>query len=334
MAQDPIYSQSYAAPMLISPSFTGLTYGSRISMNFRDQWPGAESAYRNYAISWDGFFEKFSSGFGVMINRNDQAQGTYVYQNISLLYSYDFEIARGYNIRPGMQFQYIDRALNYSKLVFGNQINPDNGISTPDANSTIGVAHNSKFDAAASVMGYTKNYWLGVSFDHLVKADIGFSDQGNYNNIKTTIFGGSKFDLRKVYSGQTQQTLTFAFQYLNQAGFNQLSLGGYWFLNPLEVGLWYRGLPFESVNGYANSDAVIFIFGVTFGKVKFAYSYDLSVSELSGTSGGANEVSLVWQLGNGINSKSKLRAIPCPGTNANMFSSGKYSSTKRRSTGF
>lgn len=324
-SQDGMYSQAYAAPMLISPSFAGLSYGSRISMNYRNQWPGATSPYVNYALSWDGFFEKYDSGVGVLFNRNDQGSGMYVYQNLSLLYSYDLEIKRGFYIRPGMQFQFVDRAINYDKLFFGDQINPDNGFVVDGVNDVSGSVHNMKFDAAASVMAYTKIAWLGFTADHLVKSQIGYTDLGNYTNIKLTAFGGTKFDLHKVLSGQTQQTLTFAFNYRNQVGFNQLELGTYYFLNPLELGLWYRAI---------EQDALIFIAGVSFGSFKFAYSYDLTLSDLAGYSGGSHEISLVLQLNSSFISKSRYGAIPCPGINHSFSGSNKYTSTRRKSSLF
>ncbi len=326
--QDGMYSQSYAAPMLISPSFAGLSFGSRLSLNYRDQWPGALQAYRNYALSWDGFFENYNSGVGIMFNRNDQGHGMYVYQNLSFLYSYDLEIVRGYYIRPGMQFQYVDRAIDFSKLYFGNQINPDNGEVTLSTSGS-GTEHTYKFDVGASVMGYTDFAWFGFGFDHLVKGQIGYTDMGNYNNIKTTVYGGTKFNLHKVLAGQTQQTLSFAFQYLNQGGFNQLNIGTYYFLNPLEIGVWYRGVPVEKVGSYVNNDALIFIAGITLGPVKFAYSYDLTLSPLAGYSGGANEISLVWLINSSFTGKSRHGAIPCPGVINGSNTSRKFSSTRR-----
>lgn len=321
-SQDVMYSQAYAAPMLISPSFAGLTYGSRVSMNYRNQWPGASGAYVNYALSWDGFFEKYNSGVGIMFNRNDQGEGMYIYQNLSLLYSYDLEIIRGFYIRPGIQFQLIDRSLNYDKLYFGDQINPDNGAVVIGANDVTGTLHNYKFDAATSVMGYNKFAWLGFSADHLVKSEIGYTDLGNYNNMKLTAFGGTKFDLRKVLSGQTQQTLSFAFNYRSQGGFNQLEFGTYWFLNPLELGLWYRAF---------SQDAVIFIAGVSLGSLKMAYSYDMTLSDLAGYSGGSHEISLIIQLNDRFTSKSRYGAIPCPGVNHSFSGANKYTNTRRKS---
>ena len=326
-AQDAMYSQPYAVPMLISPSFAGLSYSSRVSLLFRDQWPGMMATYRNYGLSYDTYLERYNSGIGIMFNRNDQGKGMYVVDNVAALYSYDIEIKRGYYIRPGMKFEYVGRGLDYSKLNYYNQINPEDGKVPDNINGSLGTASNSKFDAGASVMAYLKWGWIGVTVDHLVKSNIGFTDMGNYNNIKTTVYGGTKFDMHRIYSGQTQQTLSFAFHYQRQAGFNQLMLGSYWFLNPLEIGIWYRGIPFENVNGDVNNDAVIFIAGITLGKLKFAYSYDLSLSKLAGYSGGASEFTVSWYFKSNFRTKGKKRAIPCPGVFLGGLGGNKYTRT-------
>lgn len=44
-AQGPQFSQFYAAPLTLSPSFAGSTHGSRMVMNYRNQWPSLPRAF-------------------------------------------------------------------------------------------------------------------------------------------------------------------------------------------------------------------------------------------------------------------------------------------------
>ncbi|MDZ7648916.1 MAG: type IX secretion system membrane protein PorP/SprF [Cytophagales bacterium] len=40
-AQDPQFSQYYAAPLYLNPAFTGTTQDHRFITNYRNQWPNA-----------------------------------------------------------------------------------------------------------------------------------------------------------------------------------------------------------------------------------------------------------------------------------------------------
>ena len=108
----------YANPMYLSPSFTGLTNGSRVSLAYRDQWPGIPNTYRTYAFAADHFFETQKSGVGIMALRDDSGQGKLVRQNFSLLYAYEFEVFRGYYMRPGIQIKYSEQNLNLSSVIY------------------------------------------------------------------------------------------------------------------------------------------------------------------------------------------------------------------------
>ena len=53
--QDPQFSQFYANPMYLSPSFAGSTNGTRAVLNFRDQWPAIPGSFITYSASVDHY---------------------------------------------------------------------------------------------------------------------------------------------------------------------------------------------------------------------------------------------------------------------------------------
>jgi hypothetical protein len=57
-AQDPVFTQFYAAPVQLNPALTGSTLAPRIALNYRNQWP-ALNAYVTYAASYEQFVEEF-----------------------------------------------------------------------------------------------------------------------------------------------------------------------------------------------------------------------------------------------------------------------------------
>ena len=89
-----------------------------------------------------------------------------------------------------------------------------------------------------------------------------------------------------------------------QGEYHQLNAGVYVNKYPLVVGAWFR-------HNFENADAVIALVGLQWESLRIGYSYDYTLSELQGNSGGAHEVSLSWQF-NCIEKRRKIRAIKCP----------------------
>ncbi|MCU4157195.1 PorP/SprF family type IX secretion system membrane protein [Carboxylicivirga sp. A043] len=329
-AQDVSFSQMYATPMYLSPSFTGLTQGTRMGLTYRDQWPGIANTYRSYALSVDHFFDEYSSGLGLLVLRDDNGGGLLVRQDISALYSYELEVFREIYVRPGIEFSYKERNLNLIDAVFPSDQGADGDIISSGLNA--GEEYNHKhFDAAASAMIYSDEFWFGFAFHNLVKNDIATTDIETFNAFKTSVYGGYKYRYKDKMRRNDEQSLTLAFNYRMQAKFSQLDVGTYWYINPMEIGLWYRGIPFASAGGLENHDGLIFILGLNIGSARLGYSYDWTLSELSGYSNGANELTLTWRFNQNTKRVKNRGAIPCSAPGINGGSGSKY---RRRSRSF
>ena len=64
--------------------------------------------------------------------------------------------------------------------------------------------------------------------------------------------------------------------------------------------------------GYSNDDAVVAMLGVrTKSQLRLVYSYDVTVSMLTPKSGGAHEVSLIYEWPKHSKNR-RYRAVPCP----------------------
>ena len=64
-AQDPQFSQFYAAPLFHNPAFTGAAHKGRLVANYRNQWPSIPGAFVTTAFSVDNYFKSYNSGFGL-----------------------------------------------------------------------------------------------------------------------------------------------------------------------------------------------------------------------------------------------------------------------------
>ncbi|GAH63476.1 unnamed protein product, partial [marine sediment metagenome] len=94
-----------------------------------------------------------------------------------------------------------------------------------------------------------------------------------------------------------------------QEHFSQLDLGLYWYKNPLVFGVWYRGIP---VLQKQIGDAIILLVGYKTQDFHIGYSYDFTISNLITVTGGAHEISMVFEFRTNPRRKRKIHAIPCP----------------------
>lgn len=322
-AQDASFSQVYSSPLYLSPSFAGFTSGGRLIANYRDQWPGISNTFRTYAVSYDQYLPNYNSGLGLLILRDDQGSGQLVTQDIGIVYAYELAITRNLFVRPGLQFKYAERKIDPSRL---SQVGPD-GNEFPWINADFPIENFRKIDATASAMIYSDLFWGGFTVDHLVKNNIGFTDVESSLPIKTVVYGGGKFVYQKASFNSDEQSASLAFMYRRQDKFHQLDIGAYWYTNPIEVGLWYRGIPGLSSAGLSNNDALVFSLGLNVGTIHLAYSYDLTLSGLAGYSGGANEFSIIYRFQNRSSKPSYRGPIPC---REPSYSESNYNRPKRR----
>ncbi len=306
-AQDPHFSQFYSTPLYLAPSFAGTSSKkSRVALNYRNQWPEVSKAFTTRAFSFDHFFSEINSGIGVLFANDVAGNGNLSTINIGALYSYDFQITQEIHVRPGTHIYYTQRSINNDLLLFYDEIAENinySVASTPDELK-------SDIDFATSVIAYSKTYWGGITFDHLLNANQSLFGDKALIPLKISLFGGYRLPLKRKLLLSFEESLTVAFLYNIQGDYKQLQLGSYYHKNPLVFGIWYRGLPILK-NNFPGSDALIFLMGYKIENMNVGYSYDFTISKLRNLTGGAHEISLVfnfkikeWQK--------KPTSVPCP----------------------
>lgn len=306
-SQDIHFTQFFANKLYLAPSFAGSTLQNRFSSNYRVQWPGLPKSYVTYCASFDHYFNNFNSGLGVLAVRDVAGVGRYGTLFTALQYSYDFQANDFWHIRPGIQFGYIQRSINYSKLILPYQMT-DQGVIDP--NGTVIFPEKDRvgaFDVATSVIIYNSITWFGTSIDHLMQPNLSIMGDQDNLPLKISLFGGVTIIRKGRLLKPIDETLSFAFLFKNQANYRQLDMGLYWNKSPLVFGLWYRGLPpFNSNRG----DMFAFLMGIKTQRFSFGYSYDFTISNMIDKTAGAHEISLSLEFTK--YKKRRLHAVPCP----------------------
>ncbi len=301
--QDPHFSQFYANPLYLGPSFAGATEGGRVAGQYRDQWFDLGAKFRTYSLSYDYYFSSFNSGIGVNFISDVAGTSQLGVMQAGLHYSYNFKIFNVWHVRPGISFSYLQHGI-YGDIEYIDDILSDGtGSAAPD--KAINQARD--IDAGSSMLIYTHDFWLGVTVDHLLKPNVSMH-AGDVNiPMKTSIYGGYDFRRRGKLLKPSDDIMTFAFLYKRQEKIQQLDLGVYWSSHPIVLGIWYRGIPL--VNSH-RGDAVIFLAGMKTRNFNVGYSYDLTISNLLPHTKGSHEISFSVKFD--LPKRRKKGAVPCP----------------------
>ncbi len=293
-AQDPQFTQFYANPLYLNPAFAGTARCPRISLNYRNQWPALQAPYVTYSASYDMHLDPLAGGLGILVTTDDQARGTLRTTNFSLLYSYLAPITREFSLKFGIQATYLQKSLDKNKLSFGDMIDPRRGFiwNTQEA---VPSQNKRNADFSAGLLGYSKRYFFGFAAHHINQPNEGLLGDSKLP-AKFTVHGGAIIPLEKGDESYISPNILFQ----AQQKFTQLNLGLYYKKGAFVAGLWYR-----------SGDAVIALVGLQNDNFKFGYSYDVTVSKLSGNTAGSHEISLQIQFECKTKRK-KYRTINCP----------------------
>ncbi len=310
--QDMHFTQFYASPLYLNPAFVGSNVCSRISLTYRNQWPGITTAYKSFLLSGDHYIQKYNLGVGFLFGNDVAGSGQLKTTIINPMISYGLKISRKVGIRFGFQPGIGIRSINFNDLYFGDQIARGGNVpsmETPTQNKVY-------FDVGAGALVFSEKLWLGTSFYHLTQPNTSLVNGETNMPLKYSLHGGAKIPLNNGENDPFQRRyISPAFNYRGQKKFDQLDVGFYYTQYIFNLGLWYRGIPLLKAYkpGYRNDDAVAIIIGVQANRLNIGYSYDLTISKLKGLTSGAQEVTLSYQLCK-LKKKSKKYGllIPCP----------------------
>jgi type IX secretion system PorP/SprF family membrane protein len=306
--QDPTFSQFYANALYLSPSFTGATPEYRFALNYRNQWPAVPGVFHTYSISFDKDMPSFNSGIGILATYDVAGSGNLSTTNIGLLYSYDFNINKTWHVRPGINFKFYYLGLDIGKLVFNSQIT---GSGTSPSVTPPPFDNVADVDFATSALVYNERIWAGFTLDHLLTPKTSFYGNDATVPVKFNFYGGAQILKKTRLRQKIQEVLSVAMNFQKQGKFYQSDLGLYYYKDPLIFGLWYRGIPFVTSQA---GDAIIGLVGIKTSQLHIGYSYDFTISNLISSTGGAHEISLVYEFNNMSlgQQRKRIRAIPCP----------------------
>ncbi len=316
-AQDPHFSQYYAAPLYLNPALAGTGMGHRFIANYRNQWPSIANGYVTYSFSYDYHLRDLKSGIGLIMTADEAGSAGLKSTTVGFIYSYKIQLAKEWVLTPGLYFGYGYRDIDLNKLVFGDQLAFTNDGQVPTSDVSFGsLGSTGYFDFGTGMLLYNRKFWAGFSVYHLNEPNRSLLEDESKVPMKSSFHAGAKLPLNAgMLKANKLAYIAPSFVYKSQGRFDQLDIGLHFLYEPVMVGVWYRGIPIkQNVKDNLSQDAVAMILGLQFSHLEFGYSYDFTVSELGASSGGAHEISLKYDLQIISSSKTKKydKIIPCP----------------------
>jgi type IX secretion system PorP/SprF family membrane protein len=300
-AQDPHFSQYYAAPLSLNPANTGFFDGDlRLGLNERQQWWNVGYNYNTTSIFGDvklfkdrlPEYDAFALGFsGIFENSlNGSLHSTYL--SVSGAYHKNLSYQGSHVVGLGVQVNYTGKFFDYSQLTFASQFNGK--IFDPSIPVTIGNsnAQSQYLDVNAGLLYAIHlnraNFYVGTSVYHLSKpTETIFNSSGSVIPLREAAHAGGQISLNETSS------LLFSGYYMQQGEANDAMYGGAYGLDlnsngeniTLYAGLWHR----------VHSSYIPYL-GADYKKFSLGLNYGLTANSDYGFSPQTFEISLIYKF--------------------------------------
>ena len=301
-AQDPEFSQFYATPMLLNPAFAGTARGPRVVLANRNQWTSQSGHYETQAISYDQYFRPSKEEWARHPERPAGREHLW-HDKADRLLCLPAIHQREVSLRMGLEASYRQRSLDWGGLSFGDMIDKVQGFIYETAETPRGDILRT-VDFGAGLLAFTEKFYLGVAGHHLNEPDESLVLGVSALPMKLTAHGGAKLPLQRSVRG-VEAWISPNVLFRKQGEFTQLNVGLYVNKGPLVAGVWHRGYFSEDTR-----DALIVLLGVQTETMRFGYSYDITISQLTPATGGTHEITLGMRFASPY--RSKFRTVSCP----------------------
>ncbi len=278
IAQDPVFSQPALGNINLNTALVGNDSAARLGLNSRYQWPNLKSPYITSSLNFYQFIPKLNAYAGINYMNDNQGNGTIISNNFSVFYSQNINIKK-ILFKPSLEVSYGTIKMDYTKLNFGDMIEPRRGFVWNSGATYQTTVYKSYLDFNLGGMLYYKNILIGFSTHHITKPDVGLQGTSNLP---------IRYGLQLGYTIRFKKISVSPFVFYNQQQNFQSLVGGVNVLlfNHLNVALSYR-----------NSDAIITSVGYQNRFFKINYSYDYTTSSLrNANTGGSHEVGMAFKF--------------------------------------
>ena len=199
-AQDPEFTQYFANPLYMNPAFAGTARCPRMTMSYRNQWPAMSGSFVTTSAAYDQHVETLSGGLGFIVMNDQAGRGTLSTTTASGIYSYQQAITRKLSIKAAMQVTYMQKALDWGRLNFGDMIDPRRGFIYETQDVPRGGMVQA-VDFSTGFLGFTDKYYFGMAVHHLNEPNESLVVGTSRLPMKYTVHAGATLPLQRSVTG-------------------------------------------------------------------------------------------------------------------------------------
>jgi type IX secretion system PorP/SprF family membrane protein len=300
-AQDHMYSQFFNSPLYLNPALNGQFEGDfRMNLIYRNQWASLPGTLSYITASLDYNVPQFGGGLGLMVTRSSEGSAYLIKNSASGLYSYSVG-SDDFVLSFGLQGGVTNRTIDWSKLIFSDQIDQNIGIIPGQTSSAEMPAFNNKyyFDSGAGVSLTLNRLLIGGALQHINRPNESFTGSKVILPMRSVMHVSYRLPLDS-YGNEDDEDGSYIIPSVvvyNQAKVTSINAGLQYKKRSINAGLWYRS------SGSTGQEAFVvsLIFDLFINreggeKLRFGISHDANQSKTNYTnSTGSTEGSLGYE---------------------------------------
>ena len=275
--QLPIYSHYILSDYILNPALTGRYDYQLIQSNIRYQWVGINDAPKTITLSANIPYKIKKVGLGGYLF-ND-VTGAVSRSGFNFSYAYHIAIDEEYQLGLGVNGGLLQYRVNGPELILADE-----------AERYLFDAMETAFspDASFGTCLYSNSFFLGFSLNHFFRnkvADKLFDNTAaGFGNLARHLYimGGGKFKVHELFELEPSALIKYVSP-------SQLQMD-------ISTRVFYNEMVWMGIT-YRTKDAFVLLAGYDYkDMIRFAYSYDITTSNLKNYSAGSHEIMIGYRF--------------------------------------
>lgn len=272
--QDPMYSQYMFDPLVVNPAFSGSRNMIFSALTYRNQFAGFEGAPVTQKLTFNAPVQRKYMGLGLKAFHDKS--GTAEMTGFSGIYSYHIGIGKG-KLSFGIEGGLNNFSVDFTNLV---RTHPDDQV-LPYSKQSAFIP-----DASFGTYYYNSKFYFGLAIYHILQQKINLTKYQREDAARLFRHEFLSSGYKIPISEKIEIEPSVLIKYVSGA--------------PLQADINTNIIWKEMISAgasYRTKEGLIFLLRYLIKeKMVVGYSYDLTLSELSGYSGGSHEIMLGYQV--------------------------------------